>query len=38
MASRGHRSLEALLLGIETQKVLTHGSLSVLAWREGATC
>ncbi len=35
MASHGHRGLEALLLGSETQKVLTHGSLPVLVWRSG---
>ena len=37
MASHGHRGLEALLLGSETQKVLTHGSLPVLVWRGGPT-
>jgi nucleotide-binding universal stress UspA family protein len=30
MASHGRRGLNALLLGSETQKVLTHGSLPVL--------
>lgn len=33
MASHGHRGLQALLLGSETQKVLTHCSLPVLVWR-----
>ena len=33
MASHGRRGLNALLLGSETQKVLTHGSLPVLVVR-----
>jgi nucleotide-binding universal stress UspA family protein len=33
MASHGRRGLEALLLGSETQKVLTHSSLPVLVLR-----
>jgi nucleotide-binding universal stress UspA family protein len=33
MASHGRRGLSALLLGSETQKVLTHGSLPVLVVR-----
>lgn len=37
MASHGHRGLEALLLGSETQKVLTHASLPVLVWRRGSS-
>ena len=33
MASHGRRGVEALVLGSETQKVLTHCSLPVLVWR-----
>ncbi len=33
MASHGRRGLNALLLGSETQKVLTHGSVPVLVVR-----
>ena len=33
MASHGRRGMSALLLGSETQKVLTHGSLPVLIVR-----
>jgi nucleotide-binding universal stress UspA family protein len=33
MASHGRQGLGALLLGSETQKVLTHGHLPVLVWR-----
>jgi len=33
MASHGRRGMSALLLGSETQKVLTHGSLPVLVVR-----
>ncbi len=33
MASHGRRGISALLLGSETQKVLTHGSLPVLVVR-----
>ena len=33
MASHGRRGVEALVLGSETQKVLTHCSLQVLVWR-----
>lgn len=33
MASHGRRGLQALLLGSETQKVLTHGDLPVLVLR-----
>jgi nucleotide-binding universal stress UspA family protein len=33
MASHGRRGLGALLLGSETQKVLTHGTLPVLVIR-----
>lgn len=33
MASHGRRGLSALLLGSETQKVLTHGSVPVLVVR-----
>ena len=33
MASHGRRGLEGFLLGSETQKVLTHTSISVLVYR-----
>jgi nucleotide-binding universal stress UspA family protein len=33
MASHGRRGLGALLLGSETQKVITHSTLPVLVWR-----
>jgi nucleotide-binding universal stress UspA family protein len=33
MASHGHKGIKALLLGSETQKVLTHSSLPVLVFR-----
>ena len=33
MASHGRRGIGALLLGSETQKVLTHSTLPVLIWR-----
>jgi nucleotide-binding universal stress UspA family protein len=33
MASHGRRGLEGLLLGSETQKVLTHSSIPVLVYR-----
>jgi nucleotide-binding universal stress UspA family protein len=33
MASHGRRGLKALLLGSETQKVLTHSSIPVLVYR-----
>jgi nucleotide-binding universal stress UspA family protein len=33
MASHGRRGLNALLLGSETQKVLTHSALPVLVVR-----
>jgi len=33
MASHGRRGVGALLLGSETQKVLTHSTLPVLIWR-----
>jgi nucleotide-binding universal stress UspA family protein len=36
MASHGRRGLGALLLGSETQKVLTHSTLPVLVWRPSA--
>jgi nucleotide-binding universal stress UspA family protein len=35
MASHGRRGLEAVLLGSETQKVITHGRLPVLVVRSG---
>jgi nucleotide-binding universal stress UspA family protein len=36
MASHGLRGVGALLLGSETQKVLTHSTLPVLVWRPPA--
>ena len=33
MASHGHRGLKRLLLGSETQQVLTHSSVPVLVLR-----
>ena len=33
MASHGRRGVEALLLGSETQKVLTHSTVPVLVYR-----
>ena len=33
MASHGRRSVTALLIGSETNKVLTHTKIPVLAWR-----
>jgi nucleotide-binding universal stress UspA family protein len=33
MASHGRRGLEGLLLGSETQKVLTHSTTPVLVYR-----
>lgn len=33
MASHGRRGIDALLLGSETQKVLTHSSIPVLVYR-----
>lgn len=33
MASHGRRGVEALLLGSETQKVLTHSTIPVLVYR-----
>jgi nucleotide-binding universal stress UspA family protein len=36
MASHGRRGLGALLLGSETQKVLTHSTLPALVWRPPA--
>jgi len=33
MASHGHRGLSAVLLGSETQKVLTHSKVPVLVYR-----
>ncbi len=33
MASHGRRGVSALLLGSETQKVLTHGKLPVIVVR-----
>ena len=33
MASHGRRGLSALLLGSETNKVLTHSNIPVLVWR-----
>lgn len=33
MASHGRRGIEGMLVGSETQKVLTHGKIPVLVWR-----
>jgi nucleotide-binding universal stress UspA family protein len=33
MASHGRRGLNAVLLGSETQKVLTHTSIPVMVYR-----
>jgi nucleotide-binding universal stress UspA family protein len=33
MASHGRRGLNAILLGSETQKVLTHSSIPVMVYR-----
>ncbi len=33
MASHGRRGIEAMLIGSETQKVLTHSKIPVLVWR-----
>jgi nucleotide-binding universal stress UspA family protein len=33
MASHGRRGLSAVLLGSETQKVLTHSSIPVMVYR-----
>lgn len=33
MASHGRRGISGLLLGSETQRVLTHSSIPVLVWR-----
>lgn len=33
MASHGRRGLDAVLLGSETKKVLTHSTIPVLVWR-----
>jgi nucleotide-binding universal stress UspA family protein len=33
MGSHGRRGLEAMLLGSETQKVLTHSRIPVLVYR-----
>jgi nucleotide-binding universal stress UspA family protein len=33
MASHGRRGVSALLLGSETQRVLTHGKIPVLIYR-----
>jgi nucleotide-binding universal stress UspA family protein len=33
MASHGRRGVKGLLLGSETQKVLTHGDVPVLVYR-----
>lgn len=33
MASHGHRGIKAILLGSQTQKVLTHTSIPVLVYR-----
>jgi nucleotide-binding universal stress UspA family protein len=33
MASHGRRGVKAILIGSETQKVLTHSNIPVLVWR-----
>ena len=33
MASHGRRGVSALLIGIETNKVLTHSKIPVVVWR-----
>jgi nucleotide-binding universal stress UspA family protein len=33
MASHGRRGVSALLVGSETNKVLTHSSIPVVVWR-----
>lgn len=33
MASHGRRGIEAMIIGSETQKVLTHSKVPVLVWR-----
>ena len=33
MASHGHKGLKGVLLGSETQKVLTHSKIPVLVYR-----
>ena len=33
MASHGRRGLSAMILGSETNKVLTHSTIPVLVWR-----
>jgi nucleotide-binding universal stress UspA family protein len=38
MASHGRRGVSALLLGSETQKVLTHTKLPVIVVRQGTAC
>lgn len=38
MASHGRSGVSALLLGNETQKVLAHSKISVLAYRLGTAC
>jgi nucleotide-binding universal stress UspA family protein len=35
MASRGRGGLASLMLGSQTQKVLTHSKIPVLVFREG---
>jgi nucleotide-binding universal stress UspA family protein len=37
MASHGRRGVKGLLLGSETQRVLTHSSIPVLVYRNGAS-
>lgn len=36
MASHGRGGIKGLLLGSETQKVLTHSAIPVLVWRDAA--
>jgi nucleotide-binding universal stress UspA family protein len=35
MASHGRRGVRAILLGSQTQKVLTHSAIPVMVWRGG---
>ena len=37
MASHGRRGVKGLLLGSETQRVLTHSAIPVLVYRDGAS-
>ena len=37
MASHGRRGVKGLLLGSETQRVLTHSAIPVLVYRNGVS-